>query len=538
MDPFAKLSQEHILRIFTHLKDFDEAFKAIRASPALFRQTASCVCLHDAFIKRYLPGDTIQDALAIIQFPRQGNHSRAALIQAHLMAWGAHELINPCRIKHPDLAKVRELHGFCRRLRAYINDYLSKATSPHLPWAFHRLPAWSHSYYINVSFVDATQTQGYISAFNADDLSYKTRLKVYKAFMQYEILCKVYGPTSEEPNSPYPGAVALDDSSERPSYLRSWNWKLLSRYRPRDYTLVDVSSLKCVREYIITVYEAMLDHGLPSGKFIGATNENPCRYIDPNAVSVMQDTDDRRMESIFEILSSQHISWMRRGGRSSDYGDWYGILLAFLSSAGFNAVHSMLAMRYGDFKKTIKHLFAEFPEHLPHKGNTTHANGKGVGWEVCEEMRLYRQRAWALLRANERRGPPLPSVEPKEPDVDIDDDSDLTEDDLDSIGDDMDWTEDDMDFTDDEVDFTQDELDSTDDMDFTDENPDSILLMKEQDKSLSKSEWTCHGPDYHPYESLVGKISPFWGPASPSHQQQQQRKVMTSSTGLSFTWYL
>jgi hypothetical protein len=187
------------------------------------RQTASCVYLHNAFIKRYLPGDTIQDALTIIQFPRQGNHSRATLIQVHLRAWEAHELINPCRAEHPDLAKVRELHSFCRRLRAFINDYLSKATSPHPPWAFHRLPARSHSDYTNVSFVDMNRTQGYISIFNVDDLSYKTRVKAYRAFMQYEILCKVYEPMSEEPNSPCPRAVAREDLSERPSYLRYWN---------------------------------------------------------------------------------------------------------------------------------------------------------------------------------------------------------------------------------------------------------------------------------------------------------------------------
>jgi hypothetical protein len=150
-------------------------------------------------------------------------------------------------------------------------------------------------------------------------------------------------------------------------------------------------------------------------------------------------------------------------------------------------------------------------------------NGKGVGWEVSNEMRVYRERAWALLSANERRGPPLPSVKPKELDADlIEYNSNSTEDALD-------WTED---GTDDDVDFTQDEMDSTNEMDFTDENPDSILEMKELDKSLPNSEWTCHGPDYHAYESLVGKISPFWGPESPSSQQQQQRTVMNSSTGL------
>ncbi|KAG9254343.1 uncharacterized protein F5Z01DRAFT_750250 [Emericellopsis atlantica] len=383
MDSFAKLPLELILQALTYLKDYVGAFKAIQTSPVLFRRGANCARLHAAFIRRHLHGSAVQDALAIIQFPRQASQHerdtrRAALIQSHLMTWGAGGLVDPCSVAHPDLARFRELHSFCRRLRAYIDDYLSKATSVHFEWAFLYLPRWSHSDYRKISFINKIPAN--IGDFDVEGLSGQACLKIYRAFMQYEILCKVYGPITEE-------SLLEDDlrqtssnsiNPERPPYLSSWDWELLSRYRPGDHTLADVSSLKCVREYIITLYEGMINYGFLS-KISFACREY-FRHILPDAGSSIHSTADSHMlrhiwlcagerwhsppsraiiEAVEKILIRHPFSSMPGGG------DWAPIRNSFMSSAGFDAVHSILAMGGDDSNGLLERQFSGLPEHLP-----------------------------------------------------------------------------------------------------------------------------------------------------------------------------
>lgn len=249
MDPFSLLPPELRLIILTSMHTYEEAVSATRASPALlhvFRATEGAVI--KGYVKYNLPASLLQDALAIIHFPRSqaSPEERVALVDAHLQNWGAKKLPDPCAHHTLDISTMLELNGLCRKLWLYIKDYLSKATSPYLFQAYRFLPNWSHDRLLGNPVQQQLGATKDLHAFDMESLSSTQRRQILQAFLRYEVICKIYGPVASEPG--------LADSAPNPAnpaeqFFRSWNWRILAHYEKAES---DETGLVCSIVFVST----------------------------------------------------------------------------------------------------------------------------------------------------------------------------------------------------------------------------------------------------------------------------------------------
>ncbi|RSL67182.1 hypothetical protein CEP54_003330 [Fusarium duplospermum] len=88
----------------------------------------------------------IQDVMAIVKFPRRDKFVyMPAAINLHLEEWLAHELPNPLEEYLP--SELGKAYHFIRLTEQYMEDYLSKALSKDLVYAYLKLPHWCHLSY-------------------------------------------------------------------------------------------------------------------------------------------------------------------------------------------------------------------------------------------------------------------------------------------------------------------------------------------------------------------------------------------------------
>ncbi|WAO85379.1 Hypothetical protein NCS54_00261900 [Fusarium falciforme] len=154
MDPFRKSPQDLRFNLLVSLDSLAEVVVAAQASRALleqFRESRASIVHRHVLRDGDLNGDILQDALAILKFPRPDAtattvdaQQRVAAIDGHLRKWGAKEVSDPFHPDTRDIPTMLHLHNLCRQMWLYIGDYLSKATSRYLPRAYRRLPPWSH----------------------------------------------------------------------------------------------------------------------------------------------------------------------------------------------------------------------------------------------------------------------------------------------------------------------------------------------------------------------------------------------------------
>ncbi|KAF4469634.1 vacuolar membrane-associated iml-1 [Fusarium albosuccineum] len=273
MDPFRKLNSHMRLEILSTVDSLAEAAKFAHASPALLQEfEESRIPIARHFIMKHLDNDTLQDALAIIEFPEMGaeasdKEDRVAVVDAHLRKWGTKEFpsLSELATRHP--GKVFDLHFLCHRLSRYIEDYLSKASSQYLPRAYRRLPAWSHAHFSR-NYIQRNLARG-VNSFDLNSLRRDERRKIFRAFLRYELLCKVYGPVGGELDTTdeydYRDKLFLADEEE--SYdctfdeddpFRYWDWSLLYKYEEKEANEAELHLLGCVREYVLMMYGALI----------------------------------------------------------------------------------------------------------------------------------------------------------------------------------------------------------------------------------------------------------------------------------------
>jgi hypothetical protein len=506
MDPFSKLPIELRLDILDYSSTFSDIAAAARASPALncaYMSAKSSYCR--SFIQKNLPGELLQDALAIVHFPRgklSNEFSYASLIDVHLRAWRSKMFADPCAEETLDYDVMESLNVLYDRLWLYIKDYLSKATSEFLPFASRLMPSWAHPCYARPpSFPPEHVEAAKLRVFDMDSLSEERRCLIFRAFLHYELLCQIYGPASETPTPchrsrlarPKPPMLIAPPPPARNiarATFMSWDYGLLRRYSAQGREVASRAALLCVREYIITVYGAMIHHPLPGNQILrqvlryGRPAANPS--LTHECINWAAHSEIRICEHVGVEPTPRQRMLLRMDGIQkrmcvkqpkfmfSSSSEWSKMLPNFLASAGFDLLSSTLANSPCDFRVFIAYLFNEFVAKPPPRNiEDTELSVLGrppdteyLRWTPGSLIRLYLQRAWMLLDPDQRPGPRL-----KQP-------------------------------------YYNGELDvlpST-----PPHTPRAMLPEWYIEASLLREIWICHGAGVADYDALSGRMMPFW----------------------------
>jgi hypothetical protein len=506
MDPFSKLPTELRLEILDYSSNFSKIAAVARASPALNcayigAKTSYC----RSFIRKNFPGELLQDALAIVHFPRgrlTNEFSYASLIDVHLRAWRSKMFADPCAEETLDYDVMESLNVLYDRLWLYVKDCLSKATSEFLPFASRHMPSWAHPSYAHPpSFPPEHAEAAKLRVFDMESLSEERRCLIFRAFLHYELLCQIYGPASETP-TPFcrpplappkaPMLIAPPPPARdiaRTTFM-SWDYGLLRRYGAEGREVASRAELMCVREYIITLYGAMIDHQLPGDQILRQVLRYESSATEPSPTHERIFSGAHSEVRICEHIGvkpapNQHMLWRMDGLQKrmclkqpkfmfTRSAEWAKMLPNFLASAGFDLLSSTLAHSPCDFRVFLASLFNEFVGKPPPRDiEDTELSVLGrpfdteyLKWTPGPLIRLYLQRAWMLLEPGQRPGPRL-----KRP------------------------------YCNGEL----DDLPST-----PPRNPRAMLPEWYIEASLLREIWICHGAGVAEYDALSGRMMPFW----------------------------
>ncbi|KAI3339014.1 hypothetical protein F4824DRAFT_457857 [Ustulina deusta] len=202
------------------------------------RKLTTQVCRHE--LAADFDHDMVQDAMAIILFPTQ--HTAGVFsgpLCHHYRSWEAQTLPNPLR--RPDdeyddtpsdhLVRLYRLHS---RLLLFIEDYLTKATATDPSREYFGLsPLSLYSQYLTYMGHPLSPR------FSAANLTGPERQRLFRAFLRYELLCKMCCSDN------------LGDSS--------WYYELSSlwKYKGQTFQLVEAEAIACVQSYVESLHKAI-----------------------------------------------------------------------------------------------------------------------------------------------------------------------------------------------------------------------------------------------------------------------------------------
>ncbi|KAJ4012360.1 hypothetical protein NW752_008034 [Fusarium irregulare] len=223
MDPFQKLPVEITLSIMEDIYSHTTIWQLIQASPTMLgRYLANKPALLRIFIKKLIHtgnnDDLLQDAMGILGFDATKTDDQA--MSLHFDRYLAKELPNPLDVPESerDHATITNLHRLFSRLGLFIEDYMGKATAPDPVMEYLRHPPE----------ITYTNTKKRV---DLDDLSPLERYRLFRAFLKYEMLCKICDPR----------LFGLMDAGQ-------WNKKSRLSWLHMDSRLYE--SVHCVNEYI------------------------------------------------------------------------------------------------------------------------------------------------------------------------------------------------------------------------------------------------------------------------------------------------
>ncbi|OBS26096.1 hypothetical protein FPOA_00040 [Fusarium poae] len=237
----------------------------------------------------------LEDAIAIVGFNEtQGN---ALAIENHFNQWVSKELPDP--IQGFDKYRITELYRIFSRVGLLIEDYMSKATSSTPVLAYLNLP--------KIVYTD-TDTGNRVTL---DDLTTMERHRLFRAFLKFELLCKVFDPQVAD-------ALGADQQWARSIHLQSWYedddiqpgseryWTLAhASWQTLDPLLYE--SLHCVRDYLQACYGAVFAHVAWADRYPAFLDGGPRKknllYPDNMYVSSYAYFDDLRMPQECEYLT-------------------------------------------------------------------------------------------------------------------------------------------------------------------------------------------------------------------------------------------
>ncbi|KAH7017190.1 hypothetical protein EDB80DRAFT_873919 [Ilyonectria destructans] len=185
MDPFNKLPPEIHLHIFICLRTRSKRsiLPLVQASPTMLQQyITSKLYIIRSSLATDLDDDMIQDAMRIILFPVWTINVPPLESSDNMSpSWPPQQLPNPFKI-HGLIEKIDKLHS---RLLLFIEDYLTKATAKYPPRECRCLPRLSSNQLV---FKDQTVCL----RFDAVALTTQERRRILRAFLRYELICKLY----------------------------------------------------------------------------------------------------------------------------------------------------------------------------------------------------------------------------------------------------------------------------------------------------------------------------------------------------------
>ncbi|CAG2009549.1 unnamed protein product [Fusarium graminearum] len=233
MDMFSRLPTLVHTTILGQIQSDRDLFSLIRASPQSLQLYARYRCtVARQRLARFLELDTdgnmIQDALAIINFPRINQSSPIPL--AIMSDW--FDMLNTRSFNYRH--SIDSLYPFFTRLVVFIEDYLAKSLDPFPVRACMTLPTIGRS-------VPCMQFKGKetdVKPVSFGMFPAHTQRRLLQAFISYELRCKIYDPRVWDP-------------LERNSYA-----SMVDRLNER-LTLSDCEELHCVFEYIKSMYGAV-----------------------------------------------------------------------------------------------------------------------------------------------------------------------------------------------------------------------------------------------------------------------------------------
>ncbi|RSL53141.1 hypothetical protein CEP54_010548 [Fusarium duplospermum] len=249
MDFFAQLPPEIRIRIMGQMSSKSAISRIIQASPAMLaqwiqsRKTIVRAVLIN-LVGGDIYGDILHDALAIIHMPPIDSSSTGSIIN-HVGLWLTKTLSDP--FEQNDSKTLDTLYRLFSRLAVFIEDFMTKATAPFPPRAYLCLPRMTSldgELYFRDQSIDARHVE-------LDDLTCSERNRFLRAFVRYELLCKLYAPRLWKILEP---SEYGDQVKQSHSDLHIWEYEMVH----------------CVREYARSIYVAMFanftDSWLPNSQ--------------------------------------------------------------------------------------------------------------------------------------------------------------------------------------------------------------------------------------------------------------------------------
>ncbi|CAJ0538853.1 Ff.00g067600.m01.CDS01 [Fusarium sp. VM40] len=242
-DPFAKLPSELRRQVLLLTDCKSSILRMIQASPIMLREY---LAQKKHIIRQVMASEfdeqMIQDAMAIILLPiprsthwNKLSKRQSRSIREHILAWSESQLPDPIKEGNDDrLGQLNKLHS---QLLVLVEDYITKATASFPPREYLCLP-----------HVQQPLTEGHVMfrgvkvtpRFSSANLTSLERKRFIKAFLLYELFCKIS-------NAPHASGLVRQH---------------------REVSYFEYEALGCVHNYIRSLYGAMFaqcnDGWLPS----------------------------------------------------------------------------------------------------------------------------------------------------------------------------------------------------------------------------------------------------------------------------------
>ncbi|KAI6763930.1 hypothetical protein HG530_007719 [Fusarium avenaceum] len=242
-DPFAKLPSELRRQVLLLTDCKSSILRMIQALPIMLQEY---LAQKNHIIRQVMAAEfddqMIQDAMAIIllPIPRSTHWNKLSKRQSrpiceHILAWSESQLPDPIKEGNDDLlGQLNKLHS---QLLVLVEDFITKATASFPPREYLCLP-----------HVQQPLTEGHLMLrgvkvtprFNAANLTSLERKRFVKAFLLYELFCKIS-------NAPHASSLVRQH---------------------REVSYAEFEALGCVHSYVRSLYGAMFaqcnDGWLPS----------------------------------------------------------------------------------------------------------------------------------------------------------------------------------------------------------------------------------------------------------------------------------
>ncbi|KAF5600405.1 hypothetical protein FPANT_2420 [Fusarium pseudoanthophilum] len=394
MDPFNSLPPEIRLKILFSITSKFSLASITRASPTMLRQyqtQRNKIRLN--IISIDLDEEMVQDALAIIQFPRERGVQEHKLLHVrdHLKRWVDKNFVSPLTTQDDYLFEhLDDLHSM---LLHFIQDYCSKATASYMPREYICLQGvQSPSPTTQLYF----RGQPITTSFNPDSLTPMELKRFLRAFLLYELNCKVaeFLGTSPNPGSP------------------------LNNLPKRAIHPSEDDAIHCVHTYVRSLYGACIaqrdDGFLPSGPD-GSEFEVGLAFPDSFCFDPDLYTGDRGLRGNHHGDVTSHLA--KSGLETITQFTRYRFRTSW-DNHEFNqeldSVMKSLSRRMGPYQHVVTRvepsddacspMYDRLSDHIT-RSNTI-------------QLRIYQQRAWVFFD-NNRLYPPATHSRPRFPTQDF-----------------------------------------------------------------------------------------------------------------------